>query len=167
MPAGGSPSVSAERLPLAVALLSIAACTQKTPDSNRSDSAFTALQQRGETAMGVNQYTSEHVFESLPDGGRIVLQRKESDPAGEAAIRTHMRAISRSFVNGDFAIPGFVHATSEVPGTAAMMRLKGEISYTPRDLPGGGELVISTRNPVAVAAIHEFLAFQRMDHRVH
>jgi hypothetical protein len=28
-----------------------------------------------------------------------------------------------------------------------MKRLKGEISYTARDLPRGGEVVISTKNP--------------------
>jgi hypothetical protein len=76
-----------------------------------------------------------------------------------------MREISASFSKGDFAVPGFVHATGNVPGTAAMQRLKTEISYTPRDLPNGAEVVISTRNPEAVSAIHEFLAFQRMDHR--
>jgi hypothetical protein len=58
----------------------------------------------------------------------------------------------------------FVHATSEVPGTSVMKRLRADITYSPRDLPGGGEVVISSRNPDAVAAIHEFLAFQRMDH---
>jgi hypothetical protein len=44
--------------------------------SGAADTTFAALQQRGETAMGVNQYTSQHVFEPLADGGRIVLQRK-------------------------------------------------------------------------------------------
>jgi len=58
-----------------------------------------------------------------------------------------------------------VHDTSEVSGTAVMRRLKAVISYTPRDLPDGAEVVISTSNPEAVAAIHDFLAFQRMDHR--
>ena len=94
-----------------------------------------------------------------------MLRRKENDSVGEAAIRAHMRTISNAFSNGDFALPGFVHATSNVPGTATMKRLKAEISYTPRDLPGGAEVVISTRNAEAVSAIHEFLAFQRMDHR--
>jgi hypothetical protein len=134
-------------------------------DSATADTAFAALQQRGESAMGVDQYTSQHVFEPLADGGRIVLQRKESDSVGEAAIRAHMRAISTSFSKGDFGVPGFVHATTNVPGTAVMKRLKADISYTPRDLPNGAEVVISTRNPEAVSAIHEFLAFQRMDHR--
>lgn len=115
--------------------------------------------------MGVNQYTSQHVFESLPTGGRIVLQRKESDSVGEAAIRAHMRTIATAFTSGDFAVPGFVHATSEVPGTVVMKQLKAEITYTPQDLPRGAEVVISTKNPKAVSAIHDFLVFQRMDHR--
>lgn len=133
--------------------------------SSSSDSSFAALQQRGEKAMGVNQYSSQHIFENLPNGGRIVLQRKESDSVGEAAIRLHMRTIAKAFGSGDFALPGFVHAMGEVPGTAVMKRLKNEITYTPKDLAGGAEVAIATRNPEAVSAIHEFLAFQRMDHR--
>lgn len=130
-----------------------------------ADSAFAALQQRGETAMGVNQYTSQHVFEPLSDGGRIVLQRKENDATGEAAIRSHMRTIASAFSDGNFALPGFVHAMSTVPGTDVMKRLKADITYTAHDVPRGGEVVISTKNPEAVSAVHEFLAFQRMDHR--
>ena len=154
-----------ELLKLSVVLLVVTGCsrTKAAPASN--DSAFAALQQRGETAMGVDQYTSQHVFESLPDGGRVVLQRKQSDPKGEATIRTHMLTIAAAFSRGDFALPGFVHATGEVPGTEVMRRLRLDIVYSPRDLPGGGEVVISSRNPEAIAAIHEFLAFQRMDHR--
>ncbi|HEX3534969.1 MAG TPA: hypothetical protein VHT23_12155 [Gemmatimonadaceae bacterium] len=140
-------------------------CSSSKPAPASNDSAFAALQQRGESAMGVNQYTSQHIFEPLPDGGRVVLQRMENDPHGEATIRAHMRTIAAAFTRGDFALPGFVHATSEVPGTGVMTRLKQDITYSPRDLPGGGEVVISSKNPEAVAAIHEFLAFQRMDHR--
>jgi hypothetical protein len=157
--------VTARYLILTLALLPIAACGRQDRVETKSDSSFAALQQRGETAMGVNQYTSQHVFEPLPDGGRIVLQRDTSDSVGVAAIRAHMDTISKAFGNGDFAVPGFVHATGDVPGTAAMKRLKAEITYTPQDLPGGAQVVISSRNPDAVAAIHEFLAFQRIDHR--
>lgn len=150
---------------LGVVMLAMASCS-KAPDNRADgDSSFVRLQQRGETAMGVNQYTSQHVFEPLPDGGRIVLQRKESDSAGTETIRAHMRAIATAFAKGDFALPGFVHAMADVPGTAQMKRLHSEISYTARDLPRGGEVVISTKNPEAVAAVHDFLAFQRMDHR--
>jgi len=115
--------------------------------------------------MGVNQYTSQHVFEPLPDGGRIVLQRQQEDPLGTETIRAHMRKIASAFASGDFAIPGFVHSTADVPGADEMKRLRSEIEYLPRDLPRGGEVVIISRNPKAIAAIHDFLAFQRMDHR--
>ena len=167
MRAAERPSVTgkAGKLPVLLVVVAAVGCSSSKPAPASSDSAFAALQQRGESAMGVNQYTSQHIFEPLPDGGRVVLQRKESDPQGEATIRAHMRTIAKAFSLGDFALPGFVHATSEVPGTAAMKRLRQEITYSPRDLTGGGEVVISSRNPEAVAAIHEFLAFQRMDHR--
>jgi len=147
-----------------LAVVVLACGTSRTPDTTR-DSAFVRLQQRGETAMGVNQYTSQHVFEPLPDGGRIVLQREVEDSAGTETIRAHMRKIAAAFSNGDFAIPGFVHSTADVPGTGDMRALRSEITYAPRDLPRGAEVVITTKNPKAIAAIHEFLAFQRMDHR--
>ncbi len=148
-----------------LALIAFAACSKPDAARVQADSSFARLQQRGEMAMGVNQYTSQHVFEPLADGGRIVLERKESDSAGEATIRTHMRTIATAFANGDFALPGFVHAMSDVPGTARMKELRSDITYSEHDLPRGAEVVISTKNPEAVAAIHEFLAFQRMDHR--
>jgi hypothetical protein len=150
---------------LALAIFALAACSKSKRAQVDGDSSFTRLQQRGETAMGVDQYTSEHVFEPLPDGGRIVLQRNQSDSAGEATIRAHMSAIATAFSEGDFTIPGFVHAMSDVPGTQVMKKLRAEISYSAHELPRGGEVRITTRNPDAIAAIHEFLAFQRTDHR--
>ena len=142
-----------------------AACSTTNKTAQLPDSAFAGLQQRGETVMGVNQYTSQHVFEPLPDGGRIVLQRKEADSAGEAVIREHMWTIAKAFSAGDFTLPGVVHAMKDVPGTEQMRALRNDITYTEHDLPRGGEVVIETKNPQAVTAIHEFLAFQRMDHR--
>jgi len=149
-----------------LAVASFACSTNDSANSDQSsDSAFARVQQRGEAVMGVDQYTSQHVFEPLPDGGRIVLQRKEADSAGEAVIREHMHTIATSFAAGDFTLPGVVHAMKEVPGTQEMREFRNDITYTAQDLPRGGEVVISTRNPRAVTAIHEFLAFQRMDHR--
>lgn len=138
------------------------------PQGN-NDSAFAALQERGRVEMGVDQYASAHIFEPRPDGGRIALQMKAADPTGESVIRDHMRDIARAFGGGDFAIPGRVHAIQNVPGTATMKRFRADISYTPRDLERGGEVQIKTRNREALAAIHEFLAFQRQDHhaRIH
>ena len=129
------------------------------------DSAFVALQQRGKAAMGVDQYASEHLFEPRSDGGRIVLQMKAADSTGERVIRDHMRAIAAAFAAGDFSVPGQVHAVAKVPGTDVMRELKDEISYRAADLERGGEVRLTTRNQSAVAAIHDFLAFQRTDHR--
>jgi hypothetical protein len=125
---------------------------------------FAGVQERGETAMGVDQYTSTHVFQPLPDGGRIVLQRDVPDANGTASIRDHMRHIAARFAEGDFRLPGFVHAQT-VPGTDVMAARRSVITYAADTLPRGGEVRIRSTNPEAVRAIHAFLAFQRSDHR--
>jgi hypothetical protein len=127
------------------------------------DDEYAALQRRGAAAMGVDQYTSAHVFEALPDGGRIVLQRQANDSAGTTAIRAHMSVIAEQFRRGNFAIPGFVHAQG-VPGTAVMAAHRGRITYTADTLPRGGQVRITTTDQAALTAIHEFLAFQRREH---
>lgn len=128
------------------------------------DAAFAALQERGKVAMGVDQYTSSHVFEPLPDGGRIVLQRDQPDSIGTRVVREHMAQIAAAFAAGDFRLPGLVHAR-EVPGTAVMAERRALITYTADTLPRGGQVRIRTADSVAVRAVHEFLAFQRADHR--
>ena len=155
----------ANRLVVLVAVVACSSSRSASKTTAQSDSSFAKLQQRGATVMGVDQYTSQHVFEPLPTGGRIVLQRKETDSAGEAVIREHMRTIAKAFAAGDFTLPGVVHAMKDVPGTEQMRALHEDITYTPKDLPRGGEVIIATSNPTAIAAIHDFLAFQRMDHR--
>lgn len=140
---------------------------QATADRAAADSAFAELQERGAAAeaMGVDQYTSTHVFEDLADGGRIELQRDIDDPVGTEQIRAHLRLIVDRFADGDFAIPGFVHDTDQVPGTAVMAERREAIDYEFAELPRGGEVRIRTGDPRAIRAIHEFLAFQRSDHR--
>ena len=149
-------------------LVALWACTPaKAPpqDSAGVDTAFAAVQARGEAVMGVDQYTSTHVFEDLADGGRIVLDRDDSaDSAGIATIRAHMRSIVTDFEAGDFTKPFQVH-DQVVPGTAVMTARREFIQYQATDRPGGAEVRIITTDPAALAAIHEFLAFQRMDHR--
>ncbi len=129
-----------------------------------ADTGFAKVQSRGEVAMGVDQYTSTHRFQPLPDGGRIELQRDDTDSAGRAVILHHMAEIASAFAAGDFAVPGFVHAR-EVPGTPMMAARRSEISYAVESLPRGGALRLRTTDSSAVSAIHEFLAFQRQDHR--
>src|SRR5688500_20401798 len=114
-------------------MIVLAGCTARH-DAAPADSAFAALQTRGQQAMGVDQYTSSHVFESLPDGGRIVLQRDSIDAAGTAVIRAHMHDIATRFSAGDFTIPGMVHA-QQVPGTTVIAARRDPIRYAADPLP--------------------------------
>lgn len=129
-----------------------------------ADSGFAQVQTRGHAAMGVDQYTSTHHFQPLPDGGRIELQRDEADSVGRTRILEHLAEIAAAFGAGDFTVPGFVHAR-EVPGTAVMAARRTEIRYVVESLPRGGALRLTTKDSSALAAIHAFLAFQRQDHR--
>jgi hypothetical protein len=130
---------------------------------SRGDERFAGVQSRGHQAMGVDQYTSTHIFEPLPDGGRIELQRDVADSAGIEQIRQHMHHIAGAFGAGDFSLPGFVHAQN-VPGTAVMAAKRDAIMYTVELLPRGAAVRLQTTDAAAVRAIHDFLAFQRMDH---
>jgi hypothetical protein len=132
---------------------------------NGGDSAFAAVQERGKGVMGVDQYTSKHVFEDLPDGGRVVLDRDDAaDTAAVATIRAHMRDIAAAFQRGDFTAPGLVHA-QDVPGTRVMAAKRSAITYEAAERPRGAEVRIRTTDSSAVKAVHEFLAFQRSDHK--
>jgi hypothetical protein len=136
----------------------------RSPSASPDDSAFAQVQTRGHLAMGVDQYTSTHHFEPLPDGGRITLVRDSDDPAGVTQIRAHMAEIAAAFQRGDFTVPGFVHDRA-VPGTAIMAASRSRISYIADTVPHGGSLRIHSTDSIAISAIHQFLAFQRQDHR--
>ncbi len=150
---------------LIVVLAVVLTGQQASAQHAQSDSAFAALQHRGEHYMGVDQTTSTHEFQELPDGGRIVLVRDSTDSAGVATIRMHLGHIAKAFAAGNFNIPMLVHDTA-VPGTAVMSRKHEAIRYRFSELPGGGQVQITTLDPEALAAVHAFLAFQRSDHRV-
>jgi hypothetical protein len=154
---------------LSAALVAVPAAAAQSEHEHHqhadSDTAFASMQERGKAAMGVDQYTSTHQFEDLADGGRIELQRDSTDHAGVAEIRAHLQRIAKAFAAGNFNVPGFVHA-GEVPGTSVMRERRAQITYRYSALPGGGQVRIETSDPAARRAVHEFLAFQRREHRV-
>jgi hypothetical protein len=131
--------------------------------ATQSDTSFAAMQSRGQAVMGVDQYASKHVFEDLPDGGRIILDADSNVAADIAAIRAHMRDIQTAFRAGDFTKPFEVHGQT-VPGTGGMAARRAAITYDVVDRPRGGEVRIRTSDAAAIKAIHEFLAFQRGAH---
>jgi hypothetical protein len=128
-----------------------------------ADSAYAAMQKRGQMAMGVNQYTATHKFDISSDGGRIELQRDVFDSLEVAQIRAHVKLIKHAFEAGDFSTPAFVHLR-EMPGTATMTKNKALIQYTYGELPRGAELRITTADPESRAAIKEFMEAQRAEH---
>lgn len=143
---------------VAVVMLAMPALAQQS-----ADTAYRAMQLRGQQTMGVDQTTSSHGFEPLPDGGRIVLVRSVDDSAGVARVRAHLRDMQRAFGAGDFSMPMFIHMKT-VPGVSVMAARHNLITYTESDLPNGGALRIATTDSAAIAAIHQFLAFQRTEH---
>src|SRR5919106_1094171 len=151
-------------LRLAPALALVCACTPGSDAASRAearraqavaDRRFADVQSRGRVAMGVDQYTSSHLFQPLPDGGRIELQRDSADSAGRAQILRHMHEIAAAFDAGNFSVPGFVHAR-EVPGTREMAARRDAIRYEVESLPRGGALRLTSRDSLAVSAIHSF-----------
>lgn len=154
------------RITVTLAAAALAACAHSAPASRptaSADTSFAAMQERGRVAMGVDQYSSSHIFEPLPNGGRIVLQRDAPDTAGTGTIRAHLASIATAFAEGNFELPGFVHGET-VPGTAVMTARRSAITYTMDTLPRGGEVMIATSDSTAIAAVHEFLAYQRHAH---
>ncbi len=52
----------------------------------------------------------------------------------------------------------------KVPGTGVLAERRHSLRYTYSDVPRGGEVRITTHDARALAAVHEFLAFQRKEH---
>lgn len=119
---------------------------------------------RGNSAMGFDaDKTTHHFFQNSVGGTIQVTANDPADRASRDTIQTHLQHIAERFKAGDFDIPMFVH-DQVPPGVPAMKRLKAEISYKYVAMDRGGRLEISTKNAEAIAAIHEFLRFQIVEH---
>ena len=119
---------------------------------------------RGDSAMGFDAAKTTHHFLENPSGGTIQVTANDPlDTASRSAIQHHLRLIARRFKEGVFEIPMFVHEQIP-PGVPEMNRLKAEISYQYVATDRGGRLEISTKNPEALTAIHDFLRFQIQEH---
>jgi hypothetical protein len=132
---------------------------------HNKDSHHTAMEMHGDQAMGFAHDKTTHHFLLAGRGG--VIEVKANDPGDNAsvdAIRSHLAHISTMFRSGDFSAPMFVHSTIP-PGVTAMKLLRKKIRYTYELLEGGGWVRIESSDPVAVAAIQDFLRFQITDHQ--
>jgi hypothetical protein len=106
-----------------------------------------------------------HHFRIAADGGAIeVTSRDAADAETIAAVRSHLRTIAGAFAVGDFSIPSAVHA-EEPSGVAAMRAAAADVAFVYQELPTGGRVRIVATSPAAVAAVHDFLRFQIVEHR--
>lgn len=145
----------------------MADCPMHAKRQATDDRHFEGVQERGEAheGMGFSQTETTHHFILTANGGYIqVTANDPKDSASIEQIQAHFQHISMLFAQGDFDIPHFVHAQSP-PGVKTMQKLKSQITYSNEKLENGAKLLISTKSPQAIAAIHDFLKFQITDHR--
>ncbi len=149
------------RIAIAVVALSLFAFSQEAEHAHHHD----AMMARGEKAMGFSQTATTHHFHLLPNGGYIQVQANDTnDVANRDHIRMHLQMQAKRFAAGDFSLSEMTH-DRVLPGTPEMQKLKSSINYKYEQIERGGRLQISSTNPTAITAIHQFLRFQIEDHQ--
>jgi hypothetical protein len=130
-----------------------------------ADSHHAAVLEHGDEGMGLSHGKTTHHFRMATDGGAIeVTANDASDKSSLAAIRSHLSSITAMFGDGDFSTPRFVH-DSVPPGATTMKLLKSKIKYQYEEIASGGRVRMESSDPVAIAAIHDFLGFQISEHQ--
>ena len=130
-----------------------------------SQEHYDEVNQHGDMAMGFSHRKTTHHFGLTEAGGFIQVQANDAeDTASREQIRMHLQHITQAFKQGDFSLPEMTHGRVP-PGVPVMQRLKGAISYQYAETKNGGKVLISTADPEALKAVHEFLRFQIEDHR--
>ena len=123
------------------------------------------VESHGEQAMGFPHDATTHHFRLMSNGGAIeVNANNPDDKTNTEAIRLHLKHIATMFSNGDFSTPMFIH-DGVSPGTTTMKLMKAAIHYRYEETPSGGKVRIQADDPIAVAAIHDFLRFQITEHQ--
>lgn len=147
------------------ALLIALARAQSAPAAQSDHSSHDAMEHRGSQGMGFDQQKTTHHFLLRKDGGAIqVTTKSATDKESLDEIRMHLQHIRRAFQSGEFNIPMFVHDQTP-PGVRVMTKLKDQIHYKYEPIESGGRVLISSSNPEAVAAVHDFLKFQITEHK--
>jgi hypothetical protein len=140
-------------------------CPMKIKDCPMHDSHASGVDHRGDEAMGFSHEKTGHHFLLSRDGGVIeVVANDGADRDSVTAIQSHLSHIARMFAEGDFDLPMFIHDRVP-PGVTAMKKLRSDLQYRYEEEPKGGRVVISSKSPRAIAAVHDFLRFQIADHR--
>lgn len=133
--------------------------------SDAGDEHATAVDMRGDHAMGFSHEATVHHFFLLPDGGIIAVDiRAAHDDQTRNQIRAHLSHIAVMFASNDFNVPMFIH-DKVPPGVPILKEKHDSIVYTYEPTKRGGQVRITTHDPDALNAVHDFLVFQIRDHR--
>lgn len=134
-------------------------------EQHNQDAHHAMVEKNGDGAMGFAHDKTTHHFRLTREGGAIEVTANDSnDKTSTAAIRLHLSHIAARFSDGDFSTPMFVHDNIP-PGVTTMKILKGNVHYQYEEIASGARVRIATSDPIAVAAIHDFLRFQIADHQ--
>ena len=145
------------------ACLFLLACTAATASPQQHDP--TAMNSRGAHVMGFDQNKTTHHFTLTKTGGIIQVQANDSsDTASRDHIRMHLEHISKAFAQGDFTDPHEVHAETP-PGVPEMKARKSKITYQFESTPTGAKVIITTQDPKALKAVHDYLRYQIREHK--
>jgi ketosteroid isomerase-like protein len=150
--------------PLAVTTLGLGLALAGVSAAQSAKDHVVEMRHRGDEGMGFSQEKTRHHFLLRPDGGIIDVSAKvPKDSDSRDRIRMHLEHIARAFGEGKFDIPMFVHDQTP-PGVPVMVAEKDRIQYRFEPTENGGRVVITTRDPDTLAAIHDFLRFQIREH---
>ena len=131
----------------------------------QQDAHHDAVNHNGDHVMGFSHEKTTHHFRLYADGGAIeVTANSPKDTESRDQIRMHLSHIAGMFSNGDFNAPMLIHGQVP-PGVPVLQKLKSDLKYQFQKIERGGRVNIVTRNPEALAAVHEFLRFQIADHQ--
>jgi len=123
-----------------------------------------AMNKRGDHVMGFDHSKTTHHFLLRSDGGVIQVETNDAnDTASRDEIRMHLRHIAIMFSDGNFKAPMLIHAQTP-PGVSVMKSEKRKIAYSFEEVEKGGRVIIKTKDPQALKAVHDFLLFQIHEH---
>ena len=120
---------------------------------------------RGDQVMGFDHAKTTHHFLLTSAGGIIEVSANDpDDSASREAIRTHLEHIAGMFTRGNFEAPMLIHGRVP-PGVPEMKSNLAKLRFAYEQTPAGGRVVVSSKDPAVVSAVHAFLQFQIEDHR--
>lgn len=148
-----------------LALGTLVIANAQHPKKGSHNTADEQMNKRGDHVMGFDHTKTTHHFLLQRSGGSIEITANSPDDVDSSKqIKMHLKHIAKMFAEGDFNAPMLIHDQTP-PGVPVMQELKGEIKYNFEEIDRGAALRISTKNPVALKAIHDFLRFQIKEHK--